>query len=80
MRFIEHNALDRQLPLDKTLVKGIAEAFAGDFAERAQWEFLPRMLLKERVAIIVTSAMKRSCHLLQKPDSGKEHLEKFPKC
>jgi hypothetical protein len=47
MDFIEHNALDAELPLDEAHVKDIAEAFAWDFAHCAQWVFLPRPLTME---------------------------------
>ncbi|KAF8536519.1 hypothetical protein BDD12DRAFT_890047 [Trichophaea hybrida] len=47
MRFIEHNALDSQLPLDIAQAEKIAENVGWDFASNAQWEFLPRTLEKE---------------------------------
>jgi hypothetical protein len=47
MSFIEHNALDSQLPLEITWAEKIAENVGWDFAQNAQWEFLPRTLTKE---------------------------------
>jgi hypothetical protein len=47
MSFIEHNALDSQLPLEITWAEKIAENVGWDFANNAQWEFLPRTLAKE---------------------------------
>jgi hypothetical protein len=47
--FIEHNTLDKQLPLDEEQAKAIAgtSGFGLEFARKAQWEFLPRILTKE---------------------------------
>lgn len=45
--FIEHDTLDNQLPLSITQAEKVAAAFGRDFAQRAQWEFLPRILTKE---------------------------------
>jgi len=47
MSFIEHNALDSQLPLEIEWAEQIAENVGWDFANNAQWEFLPRTLTKE---------------------------------
>jgi hypothetical protein len=47
MEFIEHNALDDRLPLDEARAKVVAATFGSDFAQHAQWEFLPRSLTKE---------------------------------
>ncbi|KAA8903438.1 kinase-like domain-containing protein [Sphaerosporella brunnea] len=47
MSFVEHNALDNELPLDVERAKKIAETFGWDFAKNVQWEFLPRALEKE---------------------------------
>ncbi|KAF8537971.1 kinase-like domain-containing protein [Trichophaea hybrida] len=47
MSFIEHNALDSQLPLEITRAEKIMENVGWDFAQNAQWEFLPRTLTKE---------------------------------
>jgi hypothetical protein len=41
MSFIEHNALDSQLPLDVARAEEIAQSVGWDFAQCAQWEFLP---------------------------------------
>jgi len=47
MSFIEHSALDSQLPLEVARAEMIAENVGWDFAQNAQWEFLPRTLTKE---------------------------------
>jgi hypothetical protein len=47
MHFIEHDALDSQLPLEIPRAEKIAENVGWDFAQNAQWEFLPRTLTKE---------------------------------
>jgi len=47
MSFIENNALDSQLPLEISRAEKIAENVGWDFANNAQWEFLPRTLTKE---------------------------------
>ncbi|KAF8534226.1 kinase-like domain-containing protein [Trichophaea hybrida] len=47
MSFIQHNALDSQLPLEITWAEKIAETVGWDFAKNAQWEFLPQTLKKE---------------------------------
>jgi hypothetical protein len=47
MSFIEHNALDSQLPLEITRAEKVAESIGWDFAHNAQWEFLPLTLKKE---------------------------------
>ncbi|KAF8245664.1 kinase-like protein [Wilcoxina mikolae CBS 423.85] len=47
MSFIEHNALDSQLPLEIPRAQKIMEDVGWDFAQNAQWEFLPRTLKKE---------------------------------
>jgi len=47
MSVIEHNALDSQLPLEITQADEIMENVGWDFAQNAQWEFLPRTLTKE---------------------------------
>jgi hypothetical protein len=47
MNFIEHNALDSQLPLEISRAEKIAENVGWDFAKNTQWEFMPRTLAKE---------------------------------
>jgi len=47
MSVIEHNALDSQLPLKIPRAEKIMENVGWDFAQNAQWEFLPRTLTKE---------------------------------
>ncbi|KAF8532990.1 kinase-like domain-containing protein [Trichophaea hybrida] len=47
IRFIEHDALDSQLPLEITRAEKIMENVGWDFAQNVQWEFLPQTLTKE---------------------------------
>ncbi|KAI5846856.1 kinase-like domain-containing protein [Tricharina praecox] len=45
--FIEHDALDDALPLDEARAMLISGTFGWEFARHIQWEFLPRVLLRE---------------------------------